>query len=230
MKLTAVKKIAAVVLGFIMLFVLNCSAYAETIQDRLEQSLEGIVDDYNSADSETQESMQDMFSSLLGDAGLGDLDLGSLGDTDIGQIIGDLGNNLALEDLFGLMEEAFASGSDMIGDVINGGLGTSDGSNTATTNPATTGSPNIIIANTNPVGNTNAVGVPGTSAPTTYNPGSTTPQNIVGAGVTSPGTTATPIAVDDAMSTSTIAVLVVLSVATIAVIVAIVIFFIVKRK
>lgn len=230
MKLTAVKRIAAVLLGFVMLFVLNCSAYAETIQDRLEQSLQGIVDQYNSSDSETQGSIQDQFSSLLEDAGLGDLDLGSLGDTDIGQIIGDLGNNLAAEDLFGLMEEAFASGSAMIGDVLNGGLGTSDGSNTATTNPSTTGSPNIIIANTNPVGSTNAVGVPGTSVPTTYNPGSTAPQNIVGAGVTNPGTTAAPVAVDDTMSTSTIAVLVVLSVATIAVIVAIVIFFIVKRK
>ncbi len=230
MKLTAVKRVAAVLLGIVMLFVLNCSAYAETIQDSLEQRLEGIMNQFNSSDSETQESIQDQLSSFLEDAGLGDLDLGSLGDADIGQIIGDLGNNLAADEVFGLIEEAFASGSDMISDVINGGLGTSDGSNTATTNPATTGSPNIIIANTNPVGNTNAVGVPSTSVPTTYNPGTTTPQNIVGAGVTSPGTTAAPVAVDDAMSTSTIAVLVVLSVATIAVIVAIVIFFIVKRK
>ena len=78
----------------------------------------------------------------------------------------------------------------MINDVINGGLGTSDGSNTATTKPAAGGSPNIIIANPTPQNSTNAVGVPqiSTKAPTTYNPGSTTAPDIVGAGVTTAGT------------------------------------------
>mgnify|MGYP003309969740 CR=1 FL=1 len=37
MKLTAVKRVAAVLLGIVMLFVLNCSAYAETIQDSLQK-------------------------------------------------------------------------------------------------------------------------------------------------------------------------------------------------
>lgn len=230
MKRTAVKKFAAVLLTMAMFIVLSCNAFAETIQDSLEQRLEEIINQYNSADSDTQASMEEQFAGFLEESGLGDFDLGSLAETDIGQIIGDLGNNLAIEDLLGLAEDAWASGSAMIGDVINGGLGTADGSNTATTNPATTGSPNIIIANTNPVGNTNAVGVPSTSTPTTYDPGSTTAANIVGAGVTTAGTTAPAVAVDDTMSTSTVAVLVVLSVSTIAVIVAIVIFFVLKRK
>ncbi len=228
MKFAAVKKIAAILFSVICIFSLTLNAYAETIQDSLEQRLEDIKNQFNSSDSSTQDSILGIFEG----AGLGDIDLGSLGDSDIGQIIGDLGNNLAVDDLFGLVEEAFASGSDMINDVINGGLGTSDGSNTATTKPNAGGSPNIIIANPTPQGSTNAVGVPqlSTKAPTTYNPGSTTAPDIVGAGVTTAGTTAPQVNVDDTMSTSTIAVLVVLSVATIAVIVAIVIFFVMKKK
>lgn len=229
MKITAVKRIAAVVLTMVMFFALAAGAYAETIQDSLEKRLEGLVEQYNAADSETQAEMDQQFAGLLDSLGLGDFDLGSLGDMDIGSLLGDVGNSLALDDLFGLAEEAFASGSDMINDVINGGLGTSDGSSTATTKAATT-SPNIIIANTNPAGSTNAVGVPATSNPTSYDPGSTTAANIVGAGVSNVGTTAPAVAIDDAMSSSTVAVLVVLSIATIAVIMAIVIFFIIKRK
>lgn len=228
MKFAAVKKIAAIFFSVICIFSLTFNAYAETIQDSLEQRLEEIKNQFNSSDSATQDSI----SGILEGAGLGDVDLGSLGEGDLGSIIGDLGNNLAVDELFGLVEEAFASGSDMINDVINGGLGTSDGSNTATTKPAAGGSPNIIIANPTPQNSTNAVGVPqiSTKAPTTYNPGSTTAPDIVGAGVTTAGTTAAPVAVDDAMNTSTVAVLVVLSVATIAVIVAIVIFFVMKKK
>ena len=228
MKFAAVKKIAAIFFSVICLFSLTLNAYAETIQDSLEQRLEDIKNQYNSSDSATQDSI----SGILEGAGLGDLDLGSLGEGDLGSIIGDLGNNLAVGDLFGLVEEAFASGSDMINDAINGGLGTSDGSSTATTKPSSGGSPNIIIANPNAQASTNAVGVPqiSTKAPTTYDPGSTTAPNIVGAGVTTAGTTAPQVPVDDAMSSSAVAVLVVLSVATIAIIVAIVIFFVMKKK
>lgn len=232
MKFAAVKKIAAILFSVICIFSLTLNVYAETIQDSLEQRLEELKDQFNSSDSATQGSIADSFAGLLEGSGLEDFDLGSLAEGDVGQILGDLGNNLAADELIGLIEEAFASGSDMINDVINGGLGTSDGSNTATTKPSGGGSPNIIIANPNPQSSTNAVGVPqiSTKAPTTYNPGSTTAADIVGAGVTTAGTTAPPVAVDDAMSTSTIAVLVVLSVATIAVIVAIVIFFVMKKK
>ncbi|MBR5233416.1 MAG: hypothetical protein IKW03_04330 [Clostridia bacterium] len=229
MKFAAVKKIAAIFFTVICIFSLTFNSYAETIQDSLEQRLEELQNQFNSSDGATQNSISD----ILESAGLGDIDFGSLGETDIGQIIGGLGNNLAADDLLGLMEDAISSGSDMINDVINGGLGTSDGSNTATTKPAVQGgSPNIIIANPNPVQGTNAVGVPQltTKAPSTKAPESTTAADIVGAGVTTPGTTAPQVAVDDAMSTSTVAVLVVLSVATIAVIVAIVIFFVMKKK
>lgn len=234
MKLTAVKKISAVLLTFVMMFAFASNAFAETIQDRLENSLNDIANQYDSADPETQESLQNQFSSLLEGAGLGDIDLGSLGESDIGAIIGSLGDNLALDSVVGLFSDAVSSGMAMIEDVIGGGLGTSDGSNTATTKPSAGGSPNTIIANTNPPSSTVAVGVPEanmpvTNAPTTYNPGTTTAANIVGAGVTT-GTTAPAVMIDDTMDTSTIAVLVVLSVSTVAVIVVIVIFFIMKRK
>lgn len=235
MKITAVKKISAVLLTFIMMFAFASNAFAETIQDRLEQQLGDLADQYESSDSETQESMQDQLSSLLEGAGLGDIDLGSLGDMDLGALLGGLGDNLALDSVLGLVTDAFSSGMGMIEDAIGGGLGTSDGSNTATTKPSAGGSPNVIIANTNPVSSTVAVGVPEanmpvTNAPTTYNPGSTTAENIVGPGVTTSGTTAPAVPIDDTMSSSSVAVLVGLSVATIAVIIAIVIFFVLKKK
>lgn len=240
MKLTAVKKISAVLLTFVMMFALASNAFAETIQDRLEQELSDISDEYESADSETQDSLQNQFSSLLEGAGLGDINLGSLADADIGAIIGSLGDNLALDSVVSLFTDAFSSGVSMIQDAIGGGLGTSDGSNTATTKPSAGGSPNTIIAHTNPVSSTVAVGLPEsnmpttnmpvTNAPTTYNPGTTTAANLVGAGVTTAGTTAPAVTIDDTMSTSTIAVLVVLSISTVAVIVAIVIFFVMKKK
>ena len=233
MKLTAVKKISAVLLTFVLMFAFATNSFAETVQDRLENALGDIKDQYDSADPETQDSMQDQLSSMLSGAGLGDIDLGSLAGADLGSIIGGLGDNLALDSVMGLFTDAVSSGMAMVGDVIGGGLGTSDGSNTATTNPVAGGSPNTIIANTNAPSSTVAVGVPNmpvTNAPTTYNPGATTAANLVGAGVTTAGTTAPQVAIDDTMGTSTIVVLVVLSVSTVAVIAAIVIFFVMKRK
>ena len=235
MKLTAVKKISAVLLTFVLMFAFATNAFAETVQDRLENALGDIKDQYDSADPETQESMQDQLSSMLGSAGLGNIDLGSLAGGDIGSIISGIGDNLALDSVMGLFTDAVSSGMAMVGDVIGGGLGTSDGSNTATTKPAAGGSPNTIIANSNAPSSTVAVGVPEanmpvTNAPTTYNPGETTAANLVGAGVTTAGTTAPQVAIDDTMGTSTIIVLVVLSVSTVAVIAAIVIFFVMKRK
>ena len=195
---------------------------------RNKNRLEEIADQYNSADSGTQSSVSD----ILAGAGLGDIDLGSLSGDGLSSILGDLGNNLAVDDLLGLVEEAFASGSDMIGDALGGGLGTSDGSSTATTKPAAAGgSPNVIVADTKPVASTSAVGVPQLTTKAPADPAATTAANIVGAGVTTSGTTAPAVTtVDDTMSSSTVAVLVVLSVSTIAVIVAIVIFFIMKKK
>ena len=38
MKMTAVKKLSAVLLCFIMMFVMGTNVFAETVQDRLEQS------------------------------------------------------------------------------------------------------------------------------------------------------------------------------------------------
>ncbi len=233
MKNAAVKKISAVLLALVMLFALQFNAYAETIQDSLEKRLQDLIEQYNSADGDTQTGLQQQFNDLVKQFGLDEIDLSSITESDIGEIIGNLGNNLAIDNFLGLAEEAWASGSAMIKDVFSKGDGTSDGSNTATTKPFT-GSPNVIIAETKPAGSTNAVGVPNgvvpSSTPATYNPGSTTAPNIVGAGVTTAGTTAAPIVVDDQMGTSTVVVLVVLSVATIAVIVAIVIFFVLKKK
>lgn len=240
MKLTAVKKISAVILTFVMMFAFAANAFAETVQDRLEQALNDIADQYESADPDTQTSLQDQLSSLLEAAGLGDIDLGSLGDSDIGSIIGSLGDNLALDSVIGLFTDAFSSGVGMIQDAIGGGLGTSDGSNTATTVPSAGGSPNTIIANPTPPSSTVAVGVPEanmpttnapvTNAPTTYVPGSTTAANLVGAGLTTAQNVNLDDLSDSGMDTSSIAVIVVLSVSTIAVIVAIIIFFVLKKK
>ena len=234
MKMTAVKKISAVLIAFIMMFVLGTNAFAETIQDKLEQSLVEASEIYEEADPEEKEEMQDSFSSLLEGAGLADIDLGSLAGGDIGSIISSIGDNLALDSVMGLFTDAFSSGVAMIGDAIGGGLGTSDGSNTATTNPAAGGSPNTIIANTTAPSSTVAVGIPeenlpATATPTTYNPGETTSANIVGAGV-SAGTTAANVVIDDTMKTTSIAVIVVLSASTMAIIIAIVIFYVTRRK
>lgn len=241
MKMTAVKKLSAVLLCFIMMFVMGTNAFAETVQDRIEQSLGNASEQFESATPEEQEEMQDAFSSLLQDSGLADIDLGSLAGADLGSVIGGLGDTLALDSVMGLFTDAFSSGVAMIEDAIGGGLGTSDGSNTATTQkqPVAGGSPNTIIANTNPPSSTVAVGVPEdklpttvvstTSEPTTYAPGTTTSANMVGVGITT-GTTAPAVAIDDAMSTSKLAIVLVLSMSTIVVILSIVIFFVMRRK
>ena len=234
MKMTAVKKLSAVLLSFIMIFVFATNVFAETVQDRLEQSLGDASEQFESATPEEQDEMQGAFSSLLENAGLADIDLGSLAGADLGAIIGGLGDTLALDSVMGLFTDAFSSGVAMIEDAIGGGLGTSDGSNTATTTPAAGGSPNTIIANTNPPSSTVAVGVPEdklptTSAPTTYAPGSTTSAPIVGAGITT-GTTAPAVITDDTMSTSKLIVVLILAMATLVVIMSIVIFFVMKRK
>lgn len=236
MKRTEGKRISAVLLAIVLLFVLSCNAFAETIQDKIESGLEELLEKYNSSDSETQQSLQERFNAFLEENGLDDMDLSKLTETDIGKIISDFGDNLALEDFFALAQDAWASGSAMIQDVLNGGLGTSDGSNTATTKESVT-SPNVIIAGTAPASSSVNVGIPAAasttvqSEPTTYDVGQTTAANIVGAGVTVGETAPQAVIEDDsAMSTSAIVVLAVLSVATLAVIVAIVIFFVLKRK
>ncbi len=232
MKKAAVKKISAVVLAILMMFVVSFNVFAETWQDRLEQGLNDFSDDYNSADSESQEEMQDSFNQFLKDFGLDEVDLGSLSETDIGQIITGIGDNLALDSFLGLAGDAFSSGMAMLEDVFNKGSGTSDGSNTA--KPPVT-SPNIIIADPVPESSNVAVGVPqqnmpSTNTPPTYSTEPTTAGNLVGAGVTTPGTTAPQVVVDDSMNTSSMAVLIVMSVSTVAVIMALVIFFILKKK
>lgn len=235
MKRTAVKKISAVVMIIFLLVASSFNSFAATWQDRLEQQLGDLSDEYESADPEEQEQMQNQFDDLLGNFGLDEMDLGSLSETDIGQIITGIGDNLALDSFMGLASDAFSSGIAMIGDVVGGGLGTSDGSNTATTTPTIT-SPNNIIANPSPESSTVAVGVPEqnmpvTNAPTTYNTEPTTAGNLVGAGVTTtvPNTTAPQVVTDD-MSSSSMGVLVALSVSTVAVLIAIVIFFVLKKK
>ena len=235
MKRTAVKKISAVVMIIFLLVASSFNSFAATWQDRLEQQLGDLSDEYESADPEEQEQMQNQFDDLLGSFGLDEMDLGSLSETDIGQIITGIGDNLALDSFMGLASDAFSSGIAMIGDVVGGGLGTSDGSNTATTTPTIT-SPNNIIANPSPESSTVAVGVPEqnmpvTNAPTTYNTEPTTAGNLVGAGVTTtvPNTTAPQVVTDD-MSSSSMGVLVALSVSTVAVLIAIVIFFVLKKK
>ncbi len=133
MKLTAVKKISAafLVLVFVALFTIGVSA--ETVQDRLEGQLNEIIDQYQSADPESQESIQERFNQFLEANGLEDMDLSDLTDTDIAHIIGDLGNSFSLmEDFAGLAGDAWSSAFAMLQDVVSGGDGTADGSNTAT--------------------------------------------------------------------------------------------------
>ena len=232
MKKTAVKKVAAVVLTVLMMFAVSLNAFAETWQDRLEQALNGYVDDYNNADPESQKNMQEEFDKFIKDFGLDEIDLGALSETDIGQIVTGIGDNLALDSFLGLAGDAFSSGMAMLEDVFNKGSGTSDGSNTA--KPPVT-SPNIIIADPVPESSNVAVGVPEQNLPTLNAPSSgstepTTAGNMVGAGVTTPNTTAPQVVIDDQMNTSSTTVLIVMCVSTIAVIMALVIFFIFKKK
>ncbi|MCR5782791.1 MAG: hypothetical protein K6G90_08670 [Clostridia bacterium] len=64
--------------------------------------------------------------------------------TDFGKIIEDVGNLTALEDLVGLAQDAYNTGTQMLQDVANGGKGTSDGSKTAS-DPATTAAPQTTV-------------------------------------------------------------------------------------
>lgn len=236
MKKTVVKSVFAFFAVLSMLFGLACGAFAETIQDRVENRLNELVDEYNSTEDEgTRESISEQFNNFIEQFGLDEVDLGALTETDIGQIISDLGDNLALDDFLSLAQDAWSSGTAMIQDVIGNGLGTADGSKTATTKTPVT-SPNVIIAQTAPAENTTAVGIVTTEIPpvteetTTYNASVAEAANIVGAGITTAEPVSLDVADDSGMSAASIAVLIVLAVATIAVIVAIVIFFILKKK
>lgn len=234
MKKKAFNKIVVLVTALVLVFTLAMSAYAETIEDRLTAEFDKLIEQYNSS---SDVNLKETISSLLEQYGING-DLSSLTDTDIGKIIKDFGNNLALDDLLNLAEEAFASGSDMIKDVISGGSGTSDGKNTATTT-TTTASATLpsIVAGTNSGATTAAAGitqsaVTTTSETVTYDIGSTTSAGIVGAGVTTAEATTGAVVEEEnsGMGMSSLAVLLVLSFSTIAVIVAIVVFFVLKRK
>lgn len=229
------KKILIVAAALTVALGLSVNVFAATIQDELEQKLEELLEQYNSSDADGQADIQQQFNDFLAKYNLDEIDLGSLADTDIAEIISGLQDNTALNDIFGLMQEAWASGTDMIKDALSGGFGTSDGSNTATTVPMETQPTNVIIAGTAPAGTTAAVGITSsettTSETTTYDVGETTAPAIIGAGVTAGETVSNPVISDsDTMSSSSLIVLIVLSIATIAVIAALVIFFVLKRR
>lgn len=228
---TVLKRIAAVLMIIAIVCSVSVMAYAETIEDRLQAWMEEIVEKYNSSTPEGQENIQNGFNEFLEKYGLGDIDLGSLSETDIGKIIGNLGDNLAIEDFFNLAKDAFASGGNMIKDALAGGLGTVFGENTGTTKAPVT-SPNVIVTvpnqdQTQP--NQNAVGIPEAEG-TTYNIENSTAPNIVGPGVTVNEPVSAPVLVDEGVNTSSVVVLIVLCVATVAVLAAIVIFFVLKRR
>ena len=252
MKRSVLKSLSVIVIVLIMMFSVTSTAFAETIQDRLENYLNGAVEEYETAVTpEDQESVQDQVDSWLSDNGFGSIDLGAITDTDIGSVVsgllGDSGGGSILDSLSGIggmITDAFNSGLGMITDAIGGGFGTSDGSNTATTEPAT--SPNVIIADdtTKKENATQAVGVPNVQAPatqvapnkepstsevTTYNVGSSVQGNLVGSGVTTTNVADTNSVVEDD-GASAITVLVILSVATLVIIVTMVVFFLMKRK
>lgn len=240
MKTTAVKRISAVLLITVFLFVFSSAACAETFQDRIENQLNDLADQYESADDDTRAELENSFDEILGQFGLGDFDLGSLTDADIGSIMDGLDDS-PLGDAFGIVTDAFSSGIAMIQDAVNGGLGTSDGSNTATTKPSAGGSPNVIETVPQTQAPTSAVGIPSvnvtvpqaqpsTSEATTYDVGTTAPQDMVGAELTTAANVNLDNVTDSGMDTSSVAVLVVLSFSTLAVIVAIVIFFVLKKK
>ncbi len=221
----------------ILSFTSMCTCYAETVQDNVEAWLNGLVDDYNSAESEEEQaSLQEQLDTFLKENGLEDVDLSSITDTDIGKIVSGITDGSAIGDLWSLASDAWSSGISMIQDVFNKGLGTSDGSNTATTKEAET-SPIVIVADTTTAeATTKAVGISistSTTAPaetTTYDVGATTAPDLIGSGVTTTEPATNAAVTDDGVPASSVIVLVVLSVATLAVIVAIVIFFVLKRK
>ena len=240
MKRNAVKNFSAVILALILMFSTMCTCFAETVQDNVEAWLEGLVEEYNSADTEEEQaSVQERLDSFLEENGLEDIDLSSITDSDIGQIVSDITiGGSALDDFFSLASDAWSSGVAMIQDVSSKGLGTSDGSNTATTKAPAETSPNVIVADTTKAeASTQAVGVPSistqattTQEPTTYDVGATTAPNLIGSGVTTTEPMSSALIADEGIPTTSVIVLVVLCVATLAVIVAIVVFFVLKRK
>lgn len=237
MKRNTVKSFFAVILVFILMLTTMYTSYAKTIQDDVESWLNGVVEEYNSAESEEeQQAAQDKLSDFLEQSGLEDMDLSTLTETDIGQIITGVTDGSAIGDLFGLASDAWESGMAMIQDVFNKGSGTSDGSNTATTNPKVT-SPNVIIADTTKAeASTQAVGIVvtnTTTAPaeiTTYDVGATTAPAPVGSGITTTVPVTNPVVADSSVPVASVAVFAVLAVVTLGVIVAIVVFFVIKRK
>lgn len=252
MKRNTVKNISAIVLAIILMCTLTVSSFAETIQDQVENWLSGAVEEYETAESsEEQAAIQDEVSAWLSENGFGDIDLSSITDTDIGGVVSSLmGDSSIMDSLSGIgssIADTFNSALDQVMDAVSGGLGTSDGSNTATTEKVT--SPNVIIADTTAESSTSAVGIadvqvsatvpstqaatePSTEAATTYNVGSATSADIVGSGVTTTiANSSNEVSADVSDdSGSTVAVLIVLSVSTLVVIIAMVVFFILKRK
>lgn len=237
MKRNAVKSFSAVILVLILMFTTTCTSYAETLQDNIEAWINGIVDDYNSAETEEEKaSLQEQLNAFLEKNGLDDVDLSGITDSDIGNIVSGFTDGSAFGDLFGLASDAWSSGIAMIQDVFNKGSGTSDGSNTATTNPKVT-SPNVIIADTTKAeASTQAVGIGitnTTTAPaeiTTYDVGATTAPAPVGPGVTTTVAATNAVVADDGVPASSVVVFAVLALATLAVIIAIVVFFVLKHK
>lgn len=235
MKRTAAKKFSAVILAVIIIFSFSVSAFAETIQDRIERQLQELVDKYQSAEPETQESIQERFNKFLEENGLDDIDLSKIQDTDIAKIIEGLGDNLSLDQFFGLAQDAWNSGLAMIQDVFNGGNGTSDGSNTANPNSNNSqyNSPNVIVPAATTT-NSGAAGNPTTIIPPVTaenNTQTTTVPNIIGAGITVAEPASQSVITDDSgLKSSSVVVFVVLSVSTIAVLAAIIVFFVLKRR
>lgn len=237
MKKNTVKGLAAVVFALILMFTTMCTTYAETVQDDVEKWLNGLVSDYESAETEEEKaSLQEQLSDFLTQSGLDNYDLGALTESDIGQIVIGVTDGSALSGLFGLASDAWSSGMAMIQDVFNKGAGTSDGANTATTKKNSVTSPNQIIADvTKNEASTQAVGIviQSTTAAaeiTTYDVGATTAPAPVGPGITTTMPATNPVVADEGVATSSVAVFAVLAAATLGVIIAIVVFFVIKRK
>lgn len=162
--------------------------------------------------------------------------------TDFGKIIEDVGNLTALEDLVGLAQDAYNTGSQMLQDVANGGKGTSDGSKTAssptTTAPQTTVMYQIAPQTTAPTTAPATTAAPATAAPATQAPVTAAPATQAPA-VAEPTTAlAAPVTVpnnvnvqeaDNGGGIPTLVIVIVLAVVTVTVIVCIVVFFIRKK-
>ena len=163
--------------------------------------------------------------------------------TDFGKIIEDVGNLTALEDLVGLAQDAYNTGTQMLQDVANGGKGTSDGSKTAS-DPATTAAPQTTVmyqiapqttapttapaTTAAPATAAPATQAPVTAAPATQAPAVTEPTTALAAPVTVPNNVNVQEA-DNGGGIPTLVIVIVLAVVTVTVIVCIVVFFIRKK-